>query len=108
MLMIVAVFISHRDGQDPLPKHGLLLMGDQCLIARIGNDGIKTCRQSSCDRPPAAERSRIGGDGSPGKIREHMSAPEAGKWIGVSYTLSCDGLASVRVRLSGNSRTYRM
>ena len=37
MLMIVAIFVPHRDGKDPLPEHRRLLMGDHLLVPRVGN-----------------------------------------------------------------------
>jgi hypothetical protein len=86
--MIIAVFIPKGDGEDPLPQHGRLLMGDQCLIARIGNDRVQTIDQP---QPPIdltkQNRPRIGGDASTGKIRQHGPSANAGKWNHLRVTL---------------------
>jgi len=55
-------------------------MGNQRLVARIWNERIEAIDQSQMPIHLAKQnRPRIGGDASPGKIRQYGSSADAGK-----------------------------
>ena len=87
-LMVVAILVAQRDGEDPLAEHRALLMCDQQLIPRIRNDGVELVDQAELAIHFAKQQSAgIRGDRSPVKISHDLTTRQTGKNDGLGVTL---------------------
>ena len=94
--MIVEIFISESDRNDPLSDHGALVVNDEDRVTRIGNGGVESIEQPDAIGDLTQEqRPRIGSEPSPLEIGDDGLGPQGGKVEAVKVTVChCGGLAT--------------
>ncbi len=87
-LMIIEILLAQGDGEDALAKHADLAVGDQTLVAGIGNGCIHTLDEAE---PPfdlaQQEHTAVAGDRTAVEISDDLASAQTGKADGGSVTL---------------------
>src|SRR4029077_13139376 len=79
-LVIVEVFVSQRNCDDPLSEQGSLLVNSEDRVSRIWDDCIEGIKEPSLlGDLPEKERTGVGSETAPQKISDDRLAAEAGK-----------------------------
>ena len=79
-MMIVEIFISEGESNDPLGQHGLLVMGDHFGESGVGNDLVESAGESDLKIDFAEEESAaIGGELPATEVRNDFLAMGSGK-----------------------------